>query len=111
MALSGSIIGGQVPGLALLGWALFKGATGALVKGSGITVARTAAGTYTLTMAQAMPSTDVIVTTAMQASADNAAAPNFKSTISSATTIALTTSNASGGALTDHPTYYVAVYG
>ncbi|MDN3923316.1 hypothetical protein [Roseateles violae] len=111
MAGTQSLIGGgKFPGLALLGWALFKGASGALVKGNGITIARTATGTYTLTMAQAMPSVDVIVDTALQNSGDDDT-PNFKTTINNATTITLVTNSSTGGAVVDHPTYYVAVYG
>lgn len=104
-----NIAGGGVPGLRLLAWVLFNGATGAIVSQFNVSgVSRAAVGDYTITFANAMANTQYVVRAEFtsQATANNMALYSPNQTAATTRVISI-----QSGAATDVPGIYVAVYG
>ncbi len=100
---------GALPGLQLRAWVLFAGATGAVVKQSGVSsVTRSSPGAYAVNLASAMPDTNIIGDLQSSQPVVNGS-PIFMTY--SATVSVVTVSTYVGVTATDFPMVYLAVYG
>lgn len=96
------------PGMQLVGWALFRGGTGAIIKGSGLSITRTALGTYTVAFSQALASDSYLVS--VEAAHPDSYGITFAPSSLANTGFTLLTRNSSGGAALDHYTTLVSVW-
>lgn len=104
--LTPGIAGVQMPGLTLKAWALFDGATGTIRKSSGFTsLTRTAAGTYTLVFSSAAATATYIVKG--EKSVSNGEFSTYGNTTAG---FNVSAQIANGGAITEFPSNYIAVY-